>query len=176
MIFWIEVTATFVILCIGIFLTIRLGSGSNSGFLESVLDLVWFSVYLIKTAIEFVPKIPIIPILFVLLFSLSIGSLFYFAQTDKDKHILKYESIFLIKKWRVVSGARARKSECVIGVIGQWNPLVFGLNSAGNKGHLDSRSPWGASECVRERMRKREKEKEREREREREGKREWQCH
>ncbi|TCJ87537.1 hypothetical protein [Cocleimonas flava] len=88
-IFWLESIATLMILCFGIFLTIMLLAG-GSNFLESITALFSFTWYLIKVAIQSFSKVPIVAISSLSGYLLYLGSLFYFAQSEKERKMLKF--------------------------------------------------------------------------------------
>jgi hypothetical protein len=86
--FWIEIVVTFLALGLGVFLTIRLLSGS-AGILESVVAIARFAWYLLVTGIGLLPKVPSVAASALFWYSLYIWSLFYFSQTEREKKLLK---------------------------------------------------------------------------------------
>jgi len=88
-IFWFEVISTFLILCLGIFLTIKLLSGANN-LHEAMIGLFQFSGYLLKLAVKGMRQSPEIIALSLLWISLYIASLYFFAQTETEKKLIKY--------------------------------------------------------------------------------------
>jgi hypothetical protein len=85
--FWIEIVVTFLALGLGVFLTIRLLSGS-AGILESVVAIARFAWYLLVTGIGLLPKVPSVAASALFWYSLYIWSLFYFSQTKREKKLL----------------------------------------------------------------------------------------
>jgi uncharacterized membrane protein len=87
-IFWIEVVFTFLVLILGLLLTIKLLPGS-ANILESFVVIAEFSLHLLKIGIELVPQVPGIAVSALFWYSLYIGSLFYCSQTEKERKLLK---------------------------------------------------------------------------------------
>lgn len=86
--FRIEMVATFLLFGLGVLFTIRsLLRGGN--ILESISALVKFAWYLLITGIDFITIAPSIAVMTLFWYSLYIWSLFYFAQTEKEKELIK---------------------------------------------------------------------------------------
>jgi len=87
-IYWVEVAITFILLFLGIVLTVMLVTDSNN-ILESTIALAEFAFYLAHIAIRLLTEEPVILVMTVFWFFLYLGSLFYFAQTATEKKFLK---------------------------------------------------------------------------------------
>lgn len=88
-VFWVEVVLTIAVLCLGVFLILRLFFSSNN-LHETTVVLIHFIGYLVFEMIKKIKDI-IGAVLFSLFwFSLYVASLFYFAQTETEKKVFKY--------------------------------------------------------------------------------------